>query len=139
MERGFKFFMFNDINKVIIIGRLGADPEIRYISDGVAVLSFNVATSMSKKDLKTGVFTKKTEWLRVVLYGSFAETARDYLKKGNKVYIEGSFRTVKTQSKEYVEIIASILRLLSGDFKVDHFDSNASNENQNDKNNYIPF
>lgn len=130
--------MFDDINKVIIIGRLGADPEIRYIADGVPVLSFNIATSTSKKDFTTGVFVKKTEWMRALLYGAFAETARDYLKKGHKVYIEGSFRTVKTKSKEYIEVIVSTLRLLNNDVKIENFDS-YDNHDDNNKDNSIPF
>lgn len=131
--------MFDDINKVIIIGRLGADPEIRYISDGVPVLSFNVATSISRKDFKTGSFSKKTDWHKVVLYGNFAESVRDYLKKGHKVYIEGSFRNVKTNSREYVEIIVSTLRLLSYDSKPENTGSYDSGDIINDKDNDIPF
>lgn len=130
--------MFDDINKVILIGRLGADPELKYISDGVPVISFSIATSMSKKDLKTGQFLKKTEWHKAVLYGSFAESAKDYLKKGHKVYIEGSFRTVKTKSKEYVEINVSVLRLLMSESKVEKFDNNIYQNDLNDKDN-IPF
>lgn len=128
--------MFGDINKVILIGRLGADPEIKYISDGVVILSFNIATSAFRKDFATGNFVKKTEWHKAVLYGNFAETAKEYLKKGNKIYLEGSFKTVKTKTKEYVEINVSTIRLLSNELKnenTNNFDVN------NDKNNYIPF
>lgn len=128
--------MFDDINKAILIGRLGADPEIRYISDGVIVLSFNIATSVSRKDFATGSFLKKTEWHRAVLYGNFAETVREYLKKGTKIYLEGSFRTVKTKNKDYVEIIVSTIRLLSNESRNENF--NSSDANNNDKDN-IPF
>lgn len=131
--------MFDDINKVILIGRLGADPEIRYISDGVPVLSFNVATSTSRKDFKTGTFLKKTEWHRVVLYGNFAESVREYLKKGHKVYIEGSFRTIKTNSKDYIEILASTIRLLNFDNKTENFSSYETSNSVNDKDNDVPF
>lgn len=138
MVRSFSFFMFDDINKAILIGRLGADPELRYISDGVPVISFSVATSISRKDLKTGYFSKKTEWYKAVLYGNFAESAKDYLKKGHKVYIEGSFKTVKTKTKEYVEINVSTLRLLMFEAKVEKDDNNIYQNDVNNKDN-IPF
>ncbi len=130
--------MFDDINKVILIGRLGADPEIKYISDGIIVLSFNIATSLSRKDFSTGNFSKKTEWHRAVVYGNFAETIRDYLKKGIRVYLEGSFRTVKTKNRDYVEIIVSTIRLLSNEFKNDHVNSFDANSNKNNKDD-LPF
>ena len=121
--------MFDDINKVILIGRLGADSEIRYMPDGLAILSFNLAISLSKKDLN-GSFFKKTEWVKVVLYGGSSETYREYLKKGNRVYIEGSFRTFKTKTKEYFEIVASSIRLLTSEYKNDNYNSDLNIDNK---------
>lgn len=88
------------VNKVILIGNLGADPEIRYFPSGDAVANFNIATSESWKDKTTGEPQERTEWHRVVIRGKLAEIAKQYLHKGSKVYIEGKLRTRKWQSQD---------------------------------------
>lgn len=91
--------MAKGINKVILIGNLGTTPEVRYMPSGGAVTTLSVATSESWKDKATNEKQERTEWHRVVLFNKLAEVARDYLKKGSKVYIEGSLRTRKWQDK----------------------------------------
>lgn len=81
------------INKVILVGRLGNDPEVRYIPNGGAVANLQVATSESWRDKQTGEMREQTEWHRVVLFGKLAEVAGEYLRKGAQVYIEGQLRT----------------------------------------------
>lgn len=81
------------INKVIIVGNLGQDPEIRYIPNGSAVANLSLATSESWRDKQTGEMRENTEWHRVVLFGKLAEVAGEYLRKGSQVYIEGQLRT----------------------------------------------
>ncbi len=87
------------INKVILVGNLGQDVELKYISDGRAVTTLSVATSDSWTDKNTGQKVDKTEWHRVSLFGKLAEIASQYLHKGSKVYVEGSLRTQKWQDK----------------------------------------
>lgn len=87
------------INKVIIIGNLGADPEVRYMPSGGAVATINVATSEIWKDKQSGANQERTEWHRIVLYNKLGEIAGEYLKKGSKVFIEGKLRTRKWQDK----------------------------------------
>jgi len=87
------------INKVILVGNLGQDVELKYISDGRAVTTLSVATSDSWTDKNTGQKVDKTEWHRVSLFGKLAEIASQYLHKGSKVYVEGSLRTRKWQDK----------------------------------------
>jgi single-strand DNA-binding protein len=87
------------VNKVILIGNLGADPEVRYMPNGGAVANLRIATSESWKDQQTGQIQERTEWHSVVMYRRLAEIAGEYLKKGSKVYIEGSLRTRKWQDK----------------------------------------
>ncbi|EJX4187821.1 single-stranded DNA-binding protein [Salmonella enterica] len=81
------------INKVIIVGNLGQDPEVRYMLNGGAVASLSLATSESWRDKQTGEMRENTEWHRVVLFGKLAEIASEYLRKGTQVYIEGQLRT----------------------------------------------
>lgn len=81
------------INKVVLVGRLGKDPEVRYIPNGGAVANLQVATSESWRDKQTGEMREQTEWHRVVLFGKLAEVAGEYLRKGAQVYIEGQLRT----------------------------------------------
>lgn len=88
------------VNKVILVGHLGADPEIRYMPSGEAVATLRVATSETWKDKQTGEQQERTEWHRVVLFGRLAEIAGEYLKKGRQVYIEGSLRTRKWQGQD---------------------------------------
>jgi single-strand DNA-binding protein len=87
------------INKVILIGNLGADPEIRYSQNGNAICNLRLATTESWKDKATGEKKESTEWHRVVMYRGLAEIAEQYLKKGSQVYVEGSIRTRKWQDK----------------------------------------
>ncbi|EKT2122086.1 single-stranded DNA-binding protein [Salmonella enterica] len=83
------------INKVILVGALGRDPEVRYLPDNKAVASLQLATNESWRDKQTGEMKDKTEWHRVVLFGKLAEVAGEYLRKGSQVYIEGQLRTRK--------------------------------------------
>jgi len=87
--------MAGSVNKVILIGNLGKDPEIRTMQDGKKVANLSLATSESWKDKSTGERKEKTEWHRVVIFGSLAEIAEKYLKKGSKVYVSGSLQTRK--------------------------------------------
>jgi single-strand DNA-binding protein len=91
--------MARGINKVILIGNLGADPEVRYMTNGEAVANLSVATSEGWKDKETGENKERTEWHRVVFYRRLAEIAGEYLKKGSKVYVEGKIRTRKWQDQ----------------------------------------
>jgi len=91
--------MARGINKVILIGNLGADPEVRYMTNGEAVANLSVATSEGWKDKDTGENKERTEWHRVVFYRRLAEIAGEYLKKGSKVYVEGKLRTRKWQDQ----------------------------------------
>ena len=87
------------INKVILVGNLGQDPEIRYMPNGNAVANFSVATSESWKDKQTGENRDRTEWHRVVVFGKLAEIAGEYVKKGTQVYLEGQLQTRKWQDQ----------------------------------------
>ncbi len=87
------------INKVILIGNLGQNPETRYTSNGNTVTNLNIATSEIWKDKDTGKNKEKTEWHKIVLFGKLAEIAAEYLKKGSQIYIEGSLKTRKWQDK----------------------------------------
>ena len=105
------------INKVILIGNLGQDPETRYMPSGGAVTNISVATSETWKDKQTGEQQERTEWHRVVFFNRLAEVAGEYLKKGSKVYIEGSLRTRKWQGQDgqdryTTEIVAKELQFL---------------------------
>ena len=88
------------VNKVIILGNLGKDPEVRFMPNGGAVANLAVATSDSWKDKQSGEQKEKTEWHRVVMFGKLAEIAGEYLKKGSKVYIEGSLQTKKWTNQQ---------------------------------------
>src|SRR5256885_14261992 len=92
--------MARGINKVILIGNLGADPETRAMPSGTTVANLRVATSESWRDKQTGEQQERTEWHRVALFGRLAEIAGEYLRKGSQVYIEGSLRTRKWQDKQ---------------------------------------
>lgn len=111
--------MARGINKVILVGNLGADPETRYTAGGAAITSLRLATSESWKDKQTGEQQERTEWHRVKLFGRLAEIAGEYLKKGRQVYIEGSLRTDKYTDKDGIErystdIIANEMQMLGG-------------------------
>jgi single-strand DNA-binding protein len=106
------------VNKVILVGRLGRDPEIRYTSGGQAVANFSMATDESFKD-RNGVQQKRTEWHRIVAWAQKAEFAQKYLKKGSLIYIEGKIQSREWQDKEgqkktSYEIIASDFRFIGG-------------------------
>ncbi len=88
------------VNKVILIGNLGSDPEVKYMPSGDAVANLSLATSETWKDKNSGEMKEKTEWHRVVLFGKVAEVAGQYLKKGSKVYIEGQLQTRKWQGQD---------------------------------------
>ncbi|MGA9422004.1 MAG: single-stranded DNA-binding protein [Rhodanobacteraceae bacterium] len=111
--------MARGINKVILIGNLGADPETRYTANGAAITTIRLATSESWKDKQTGEQQERTEWHRVKFFGRLAEIAGEYLKKGRQVYIEGSIRTDKFTGNDGVEkyftdIIANEMQMLGG-------------------------
>lgn len=92
--------MARGVNKVILIGNLGQDPDTRYTPNGNAVVNLTLATDESYKDRQTGQLVPKTEWHRIVMFGKIAEIAGQYLRKGSKVYIEGKLQTRKWQNKE---------------------------------------
>ena len=92
--------MAGGINKVILVGNLGQDPEIRYTPDGRPIANFSIATSETWNDKNTGERREKTEWHRVVVFGKLAEICGEYLSKGRQVYIEGKLQTRKWQTKE---------------------------------------
>ena len=98
------------VNKVILVGNLGRDPETRYAPSGDAICNITVATTDSWRDKATGEKKEQTEWHRVVFYGKLAEIAGQYLKKGRPVYIEGSLRTRKWQDKDGVERYTTEIR-----------------------------
>lgn len=110
------------VNKVILIGNLGQDPEVRYLPQGGAVTNITLATSESWRDKQSGEMKEKTEWHRVVVFGKLAEVAGQYLKKGSQVYIEGQLQTRKWQdqqgqerySTEVVVNIGGSMQMLSG-------------------------
>ncbi|MBV2127967.1 single-stranded DNA-binding protein [Arsukibacterium indicum] len=111
--------MSKGINKVILIGNLGADPEVRYMPQGGAVANMTIATSESWTDKSTNQKKEQTEWHRVVIYQRLAEIAGDYLRKGSKVYIEGKLRNREWTDKEGIkryttEIVANELQMLDG-------------------------
>lgn len=98
------------VNKVIIVGHLGRDPEMRHLPSGEAVANFSVATSESWKDKATGEKQERTEWHRVNFFGKTAEVAGQYLKKGSLVYVEGSLQTRKWTDKEGIEKYTTEIR-----------------------------
>ena len=105
------------VNKVILVGNLGADPETRFLPSGGAVTNVSLATSESWKDKQTGQPQERTEWHRVVFFNRLAEIAGEYLRKGSKVYVEGSLRTRKWQDQSgqdrySTEIVASEMQML---------------------------
>ena len=95
--------MAGSLNKVELIGNLGADPEVRYMPSGGAVANLSIATTESWKDKTTGEKKEQTEWHRVVIFGKLAEVAGEYLRKGSKVFIEGGLRTRKWTDQQGVE------------------------------------
>ena len=111
--------MARGVNKVIIVGNLGGDPETRYMPSGSAVTNFTVATNESWKDKQTGEQKERTEWHKVAMFNRLAEIAAEYLRKGSQVYIEGKLRTRKWQGQDgqdryTTEIIADEMQMLGG-------------------------
>ncbi|KTD61054.1 single-stranded DNA-binding protein [Legionella shakespearei] len=109
--------MARGINKVILVGNVGGDPEVRYLPNGNAVTSLSIATSESWKDKTTGEKQDRTEWHRVVCFNRLGEIAGEYVRKGSKLYVEGSLRTRKWQDQQgqdryTTEIIASDIQML---------------------------
>jgi single-strand DNA-binding protein len=105
------------VNKVILVGNLGRDPETRYSPDGAAITNVSVATTSQWKDKNTGEKREETEWHRVAFFGRLAEIAGEYLKKGSQVYVEGKLRTRKWQDKDgqdryTTEIVADAMQML---------------------------
>ena len=110
--------MAGSVNKVILIGNLGKDPEVRYLESGVAVANFPIATSESFKDKTTGEKREVTDWHNIVLWRGLAEVAEKYLKKGQKVYIEGKIKTrswtdENNQTRYTTEVVADQMTMLS--------------------------
>src|ERR1700750_2261051 len=111
--------MARGVNKVIIVGNLGQDPETKYTGSGTAITTLSIATSEAWNDKQSGEKQERTEWHRVKLFGKLAEIAGEYLSKGRQVYIEGSLRTDKYTDKDGVErystdIIANEMQMLGG-------------------------
>ncbi len=111
--------MARGVNKVILVGNCGKDPETRYMPSGGAVTSITLATAESWKDKQTGDKQERTEWHNVTFFGRLAEIAGEYLKKGSQVYVEGSLRTEKWQDKQgndryTTKIIANEMQMLGG-------------------------
>ena len=111
--------MARGINKVILVGNLGNDPEVRYSQSGSAMTTISIATSESWKDKATGEQKERTEWHRVKFFGKLAEIAGEYLKKGSQVYVEGRLRTDKYTDKNGVEryttdVFADDMQMLGG-------------------------
>ena len=109
--------MARGINKAIIVGTLGKDPEVKYTAGGSAVVNVSVATNESWKDKNTGENVEKTEWHRIVIFGKLAEIAAQYLKKGSQVYFEGKIQTRKWQGQDgqdryTTEIVANEMQML---------------------------
>jgi len=108
------------VNKVILVGNLGRDPEVRYSPDGAAICNVSIATTSQWKDKSSGERREETEWHRVVMYNRLAEIAGEYLKKGRSVYIEGRLKTRKWQDKDTgadrysTEIVADQMQMLGG-------------------------
>ncbi|WP_334158548.1 single-stranded DNA-binding protein [Achromobacter insolitus] len=108
------------VNKVILVGNLGRDPEVKYSADGVAICNLSLATTSSWKDKASGEKREETEWHRVVMYSRLAEIAGEYLAKGRSVYIEGRLKTRKWQDKDTgadryaTEVVADQMQMLGG-------------------------
>jgi single-strand DNA-binding protein len=111
--------MARGVNKVILVGNLGKDPETRYMPSGSAVTNLRIATTEAWKDKQSGEQQERTEWHAVAMFGRLAEIAAEYLRKGSQVYIEGRLRTRKWQDKEgkdryTTEIVADDMQMLGG-------------------------
>lgn len=128
--------MSRGVNKVILIGNLGSDPEVRYMPSGSAIANLSVATNESWKDKQTGELQERTEWHKVSLFDKLAQIAAEYLKKGAKVYIEGSLRTRKWQDQSgndrYItEIIGNSMQMLDSRLDNNRVNKGSSAEQHN--------
>ena len=133
------------VNKVILLGRVGSDPEVKYMPSGNAVLNLSIATNRKFKNQETGSYEDKTEWHRVVFFNKPAETIGQYIKKGQQLYVEGRLQTRKWQDKDGVEKYST--DIISDNFtfigsKSDTADNNQfenkSSKNSNDFNQDVP-
>ena len=142
--------MARGVNKVFLIGNLGNDPEVRYTPSGSAVTNVSVATNEPRKDKQTGEMQDHTEWHRVVFFNRLAEIVAEYLKKGSKIYVEGSLRTRKWQDKtgsdrSSTEIIANEMHILdsksstSGDSKTRNIEEKEQEIESDNEFDDIPF
>lgn len=132
--------MARGVNKVILIGNLGKDPDMRHMPSGGAVANLTIATSDQWLDKQSGEKTEKTEWHRVVMFGRLGEIAGEYLRKGSKVYVEGRLQTRKWQDKDgqdryTTEIVANEMQMLDGKGA----GSNASNMDEGEPMSGSPF
>ena len=133
--------MARGINKVIIVGNLGADPDSRAMPSGNAVTNISVATSESWNDRETGEKQEKTEWHRVVYFNRLAEIAAQYLKKGSQVYVEGKLQTRKWEDKEgnerwTTEVVANQMQMLGDRMSNDMSNDNASSSQSSSDNDF---
>ena len=133
--------MARGINKVIIVGNLGADPDSRAMPSGNAVTNISVATSESWNDRDTGEKQEKTEWHRVVFFNRLAEIAAQYLKKGSQVYVEGKLQTRKWEDKEgnerwTTEVVANQMQMLGDRMSKDMSNDNASSSQSSSDNDF---
>ena len=133
--------MARGINKVIIVGNLGADPDSRAMPSGNAVTNISVATSESWNDRDTGEKQEKTEWHRVVFFNRLAEIAAQYLKKGSQVYVEGKLQTRKWEDKEgnerwTTEVVANQMQMLGDRMSNDMSNDNASSSQSSPDNDF---
>jgi len=121
--------MARGVNKVVLIGNLGNDPEIRYTPSGSAVANVTLATSSAWRDKQSGELQERTEWHRIIFFNRLAEIVGEYLRKGSKIYVEGSLRTRKWQDKSGIdryttEIIANEMQMLDSRGNVGNGNSN---------------
>lgn len=128
------------INKVIVVGNLGQDPEVRYMPSGGAVTNISVATSETWKDKSSGENQERTEWHRIVFFNRLAEIAGEYLKKGSKVFVEGSLRTRKWEDKNgndryTTEIVAKEMQMLDSKGGSANFEKSSSKPASSENNN----
>ena len=129
--------MARGINKVILIGNLGADPEVRYMPSGGAVANVRLATTDSWKDRQSGEQQERTEWHRVVFFGRLGEIAGEYLRKGSKVYVEGRLQTRKWQGQDgqdrySTEIVANDMQMLDSRGGTADFSGDSSSQPRRD-------
>ena len=121
------------VNKVMLLGNLGRDPEVRTFPNGDSVCNFSIATSTSWKDKASGEKKEKTEWHNIVMYRKLAEIAGEYLKKGSSIFVEGSLQTRKWQTKEgqdryTTEVVADTMQMLGGKSKSSNSEDNFNQE-----------